>query len=453
MATYIVRNQGGFLTMRKQLLTVFLAFIVMLVGITAAIAVDDAFTINSVQVDDIKAVPGGNAVFVERGQDTIIEVYLTGNEFSDDVRVKAYIGGYEYDDVEAISDIFEVEPGVDYRKVLRLSVPEDLDASDDYTLYVKVYDGDNEIQEDYVLRIQEARHDVVIQDVIVRPGTSIEAGRPLFVTVRAENLGSRKEEDIKVTASIPELGISARDYIDELAANEDSDNNEDNEDEESSQSSDELFLRIPDDATTGDYELVVTVEYSRGHKTVSETQTIHVSGSSDSEGSGSEGTGSTQANAIVTVDSTSKTAKAGEEVAYRVMIANMDKVSRTFSLEVAGEQLFAEAVVEPAFVTVPADGTGEIIVYVTPNEDAKEGRNSFTARVKTGSEIVSEVSLTTNVEQKGLSGDLKQALIIGLIVLVVILIILGLIVAFSRMKGDDDLGAGEGQSYYYYPRY
>lgn len=446
----MLKNQGGFLTMKKQILAVFLALFVMLVGITAVSAAD-AFSISHVKVDDITAVPGGNSIFVERGQDTIVDVYLTGMEHSDNVRVKAYIGGYEYDDVEARSSIFEVEPGVEYRKSLRLSIPEDLSASDDYTLYVRVYDDDNEIEEDYVLRIQEARHNIKIQDVIVRPGTTVDAGRPLFVTVRAENLGDKKEEDLKVTVSIPELGISARDYIDELAANEDRDDSEDNEDEESSMSSDEIFLRLPDDAKTGDYELVVTIDYDRGHKSISQTETIYVKGSSES--TSTDGSVSGKTDAIVTVDSTSKTAKQGEEVAYRIMIANLDSVSKTFTLEIAGEQLFAEASVDPAFITIPADGTGEVIVYVTPNSDAKEGRNGFTARVKTGNEIVNEVSLTTNVEKSGLSGDLKQALVIGLIVLVVILIIIGLIVAFSRMKGDDELGAGEGQSYYYYPRY
>ncbi len=200
--------------------------------------------------------------------------------------------------------------------------------------------------------------------------------------------------------------------------------------------------------------MVITVEYNRGHDVITATELVTVSGAAPVEnGEGNQPTPTDGVNALVTVDATTKTANAGEEVAYRLMIANMGSESQIFNVEVAGEQLFAEATVDPAFVTVPADSTGEVIIYVTPNKEANEGRNSFTARVKAGNEIVSEVSLTTNVEKSGFSGDLRQALIIGLIVLVVVLIVIGLIVAFSRMKNDDDMGPNEGQSYYYYPRY
>ncbi len=447
--------EGGFTTMKKQLLTAFLALVVLVLGAVAVSA--ENFVITAVQVDDIPVSEGGQAVHVERGQDAIVEVFLTGLSETDDVRVKAYIGGYEYDDVEALSDIFEVEPGVKYKKTLRLAIPEDLSASDDKTLRVKVYDDDDEIEQEFTLRIKEQRHDVVIQDVIIRPSDSVEAGRPLFVTVRAENLGSRKEEDIRVSVSIPELGVSARDYIDELAANEDRDDGEDNEDEESSASSDELLLRIPEDAETGDYDLLVSVEYNRGHSLINEKHLIHVEGmETDNEPTpGTPPVGTTDdEKSVISVDSSSKTAKGGEEVAYKIMIANMGSKSKLYTVEVAGEQLFAEATIDPAFVNIPADSTGEVFVYVTPKEGAEEGRHSFTARVKSGDELVDELSLTTNVENaKRFGGDLKQALVIGLIVLVVILIILGLIVAFSRMRGDDEPGVGEGQNYYYYPKY
>ncbi len=59
----------------------------------------------------------------------------------------------------------------------------------------------------YILRIKETRHLLAIRDIIVRPGTSVDSGRPLFVIVRVENMGANKEEDIRVNVAIPDLGI------------------------------------------------------------------------------------------------------------------------------------------------------------------------------------------------------------------------------------------------------
>ncbi|MBS3095207.1 hypothetical protein J4231_00860 [Candidatus Woesearchaeota archaeon] len=441
--------------MKSKLGLAFLLFATMLFGISAVSATTN-FAIDHVEVDDMVAVQSGDSIFVERGQDSTVEVYLKGNGSSDNVKVKVYIGGYEYDDVEAVSEIFEVEPGVSYRKVLSLSIPEDLEASDDYTLRVKVYDDDDEIENNYILRIKEARHDVEIQDVIIKPDTRIDAGRPLFVTVRAENLGAKKEEDIKVTVSIPELGISARDYIDELAADEDSDNDEDNEDEEDSMSSNEILLRIPEDAKTGSYELLVKVEYNRGHSVVTKKEIVSVNGV-DSTKEPAEP--AKKAETVVSVDSTSKTVVQDSEVGYKVMLANLGSEQVLYSVEVAGEQLFADSRVEPSFVTVQPDKTGEFAVYLKAKPDASEGKHSFTVRVKSGNEVLQELSLSADVSKKSVvstdslfSGDVKQAVLIGLVVLVVVLIIVGLVIAFSRKNGDEP-GAGEGQSYYYYPKY
>ncbi|MEK6940880.1 MAG: hypothetical protein AABW49_03205 [Nanoarchaeota archaeon] len=438
--------------MKNKLITVFIATLVLLAGISAVSADETNFKLGSVFVDELSA-SESEPVFVERGQDAIIEVFLTGEGAgSDDVRVKAYIGGYEHDDVEAATEVFEVEPGVKYRKVLRLAIPDDLEVEESYTLRVKLYDDNEEDTASFLLRIKEPRHSVVFQDVIVRPSSVVEAGRPVFVTVRAENLGFKKEEDVKVTVSIPTLGVSERTYIDELAAAE-----VDNEDEEDSMSSDELLLSIPDNAATGSYELVVTLEFNRGHNTISYTELISVKGMEQDTTVPQEPADKV----IVSTDSTSKTTGIGKEAAYRVMIANLGMESKLFTVETEGEQIFADSSVVPAFVTIPAESNGEVVVYITPQEGATEGRHSFTLRVKSGTEIVSEISLTTTVEAvvavddnegSGFDGDLKQALIIGVVVLVVVLIILGLIVAFSRMRGDEELGTGEGQSYYYYPK-
>ena len=250
--------------------SVFLALLAVLVILAGAQSVNaQKFIITSVELDDILL--GTDPIFVERESTAKLEIFLKGNTTSDKVRVEAWIGGYEYGRIDDESEIFEVEPNVTYRKTLTLEIPEDLDANDDYTLHVEVSDDDNNVEKEFKLRVQEIRHRLDVLDVLLSPGSNLEAGDNLFVTVRLENLGAKKEEDIKVTASIRDLGVSTSTYIDELTAEEDPD-----EDEETSMSSDDLFLEIPEDAKEGLYKLDVVVEYNRGRTVLTETMQVFV---------------------------------------------------------------------------------------------------------------------------------------------------------------------------------
>jgi|TARA_B100001971_G_C18215972_1_gene553859 uncharacterized membrane protein len=425
-------NTGGF-KMRK-LLSALTMMLVMLFSINLVAAAAD-FDISKVEVDDITITESGDAVHVEADSTVEVEVYVQGNGSSDDVKVRAWIGGYEYGSIEDRTEIFEVENNVDYRKTLTLRIPKDIDASDDYTLHVEIFDDDNSVDKDFTLRVQEKRHFLDIQDVILRPSSQIEAGRVLFTTVRVENLGDKKEEDIKISVAIPELGVSSRDYIDELVPVE----NTDDDDEETSASSNEIFLRVPKDARTGDYEVLVEVSYNRGHDVVRAKTLVHVEGVSVA---GLDDT-------IISVDSQSKSVDAGEQTGYRIMVANMGEEVQRYSLEVSGENLWATSRVDPLFVTVRPGETGELNALLTVKEDAPQGRNSFVAKVRSGDQLVKEISLTADVNDGSLSfGDgTRKALTVVFGVLVVLLIILGLVVAFNKMKGDEGEGE-EGTNYY-----
>jgi uncharacterized membrane protein len=428
----------------------FSAILVLVLGVlvlsTTALAGSLQVTNFKVEVDDMQ----GDIVNVERGQEVPVEVQFTPEFDYSDARVKVWIGGYEYDDVSAVSSIFDAEQGVSYKKTLTITIPEDIaikdseDEKDTYSLKVELYNDDNSYEESFVLRIKEQRHRLVIQDVIMRPGSTVQAGQALFATVRVENLGDKKEEDIKVTVGIADLGIAQKTYIDELTAHE-----IDNEDEESSMSSEEIYLRIPTDAKTGFYTVKVDVEYSKGHEIVSATGKIFVQGTE-------EETTETETKAVVGTDATTKTVKQGEEVAYKVMIANMGSKAQMYTLQVSGEKLWASSRMDPTFVKIPAESTGEMYVYIKPNADAQAGKQMFTLKVLAGDSVVDEKTLTADVTAKESAtvtqvGSLRNALIIGFGVLVVLLIIIGLIVLFNRMSRDDEAGeipSSEGQAYY-----
>src|SRR3989344_2232540 len=420
--------------MKKIIAGIFL--LLTLLGPSFALAQTSSdFIINSVEVNDIPITVGGNSVLVERGQRAVIEVFLQGAGNSDDVRVEARIGGYEFGTLRDETDVFEVESGVRYRKILTIDIPNDIDASDSYTLDIEVFDDDSRIENQYTLRVQEVRHDLNIQDIFFRPSTSIEAGRPLFTTVRVENLGQKKEEDIKIEVRIPQLGVATRDYIDELVTQLDED---DNNDEESSASSSELFLRIPDNAPTGDYLAEVTVEYNRGHSLLREVIPIHVVGIVQAPKA---------PEALVSISGSGDAVRAGESALYQVMIANLDDVRRVYSVAVDGTALFADATVEPQVVSVVPDSTGEVVVALAVKKDAQEGQKSFVIKVLSDDTLVKEESVRLTVERSALSKEVV-GVIIGLIV--ILALVIGVVSWRRSQEGEEDSepDLSEGHAYY-----
>lgn len=416
----------------KKLLCILIALLLGLTVLVSASASND-YTVSDVEIDGLNAI--GKTVYVERDSTLNVDAVLNGTNEVNDVKVKAWIGGYEYDNIEDVIGPFDLEAGVARAIHLKLAIPDDLDASETYTLYIEAYDDVNEYSVSYPVKVEEIRHSLKIQDVIFRPGTTVAPGDYLRAVVRVENLGAKKEEDIKVTVKVPELGISQRDYIDELVASE----NTDDSDEETSQSSNEVLVQIPTNAKAGDYEVVVDIEYNRGHDIVSKKSMIHVAGASEEN-----------IEAIISIDSTSKQIAKGTETAYKLMFANLGENSEVYSVSVVGAELWANTRVDPAFITVAPGQTGELFVYLNAKEDAEQGNKMFTVKINSGANTVKEITLNADVtgEEKTNWGSFKNTLEIAFGVLVALLIILGLVIAFKRPKSGNSIEEPDEQTYY-----
>jgi len=419
----------------RKILGFALIFLLALTSVVSGIQSYDYY-INTVKVKGDYA--GNGAIVLERGENVPVEVWVSGINTVDGVRVEASLGDYEYGKVEDISDLFEVSANGRHKITLNLEIPEDIDVADFHTLRVEAYDGRYEDRREYDVEIRESRHKLLVQDVIFRPSNTVEAGRSLRSVIRIENLGNKKEEDIKVTVSIPELGVSGSEIIDELVSEEDDDN-----DAETSESTSEILVPIPNNAVAKDYEVQVLVEYNRGHDVVRETKMINVIGGSDQ---GSDDT-------IVSVDSNSKEIPKGQEVSYKVMFANLGQDRALYSIEVAGTETWASVRTTPSFVNVEPNQAGELFVYLKANENVPNGQQAFTIKVNEGGKSIKEVNLNANlVDNSASSGVLRYGLEIGFVLLVLVLVILGLVVAFRRMgeskNNDRPLDTTEEQTYY-----
>lgn len=429
----------------KSIYKLISVFLIFLVGIVSVQAVSPDYQINRVEVNEKEVTTSDtNFIVIDRGETLEVDVWVNGKAagaVNNDVRVRSWVGGYEYGEIAEKSEVFKTEPDGTYHRTLYVDIPDDIDAdknglSEPYTLHVEVFDRNSEDRKEYTFKIDEKRHDLRVQDVVFRPGASVDAGDVLFSSVRVENMGDKKEEDIQVRVSISELGVMARDYIDELAPH---DNNI--EDEESSGDVD-LFFRIPKNAEAKDYQAKVELIYNRGHSTVSENFLVHVNGVG---AAGAEDT-------VISVDATSKDVAQGASTAYKVMIANFGNDKAVYSAEVTGVGVWGTSSVEPGFVAVNAGETGELLVRVTPNAGV-EGAQSFTVKVKADGETLKEINLTANVASSNLK-NVRKGLEIGFAILAILLVILGLIIAFNKLKGgDEEEGLGEeetsaGQTYY-----
>jgi len=319
---------------------------------------------------------------------------------------------------------------------------------DTYSLKVRVETRDDSLTFEFPLQIDTEEHAIEIRDIVLSPNNKVKAGRALLIAVRVKNRGEKQEEDLKITASIPELGLSDSDYMDELDEEDCTD-----DDCDDSANSEELYVRIPDNAESGDYIVRVEVEYDDGDESEIEETTIYIEGADDA--GSSTGDGSTGSKTIITIGSETQDIKAGGAgVIYPVTISNAGADSKSYTVASDGAD-WATFTISPSNLVVLDGGESETVyVYVSAKESAAEGEQMFSLTVSSGDKTLKQIPLKANVVKDSTGGGftlarLKRALEIGLVILVVLLVILGLIIGFNKLKSNSEEETGEEEKTYY----
>ncbi len=368
---------------------------------------------------------------IERGDEFDVEVELYAEDTVDNVQVEISIDGYEHSNKRSIEEStspFEVEIGETHYKTLTLELPEDMDHKDEYALRIEVTDKDHQKEvRNYLLIVNTPRHSMKIDDVLFSPGQTVQAGRSLLTSVRVENFGEKDEDNVKVTFTIPELGVADYDYIEEVES----------EDEKMTE---ELYIRIPLDAENKDYEARVIVDYDDGYETVEKEFTITVVG----------GQPATLDKTVLTVGpETQNIVAGGNEGVYPIAITNSGSESRTYTLTLTTGDWATSRLSENVLVIQPEE-TKVAYAYVAAGKDTTAGEKLVSLKVMSGDETLKEVTLKANVVDNSNGWDtVKKGLEIGLVVLVVLLIVIGLIIGFSRLKNkDEDDEEDEDKTYY-----
>lgn len=409
-----------------------IVFGVLMLNVVNAVQV----TIDEVKLDDdiLNPTSTNKVLDLERDQELDVKVRITSMQTADNVQIEVTIRGYDHDDlIEDITDTFDVKQNVSYIKRLKLPLRERLD-QDRYKLRVRVEDRDgNTIQETYELEIDTKRHDLQIRDVVLSPDGEIKAGRALLAAVRVRNRGERNEEGIKVTVSIPELGVSASDFIDEL---------EKEGDDDDETTSEELFLRIPDDAKTGEYKLRTIVEFDDGDEREISERIIRVIGAEKVEEKPEK------EKVIINVITDGLNMQAGgSEVAYPITLSNQGTGSKTYIISANGAT-WASFRIPNSVVVLEEGETKTVTIFATANSNAPVGEQTFTVTISSAGKVLKQIPLKANVTDVSSVAKLKRWAEVGVILLVVFLVIVGLIIIFTKLSRREEKKEGEEETYY-----
>lgn len=393
-------------------------FLALLTSATAAQIPITAF--DEVEFDDVGLRLGeDNRLSIERGEEYEVRVRFTPFADIEAAQVRATIDGYEYSDVDDISARTlpeDYKANVTYVEDLKLRIPDDVN-KDNYKLRVTIGDKDNsQLAEEYNLKVDVPRHALSIDDVIFNPSNTVRAGSALLTSVRVENKGEKTETDVRVTVSIPGLGVQATDYIERI--------DDDDEEEET----EEIFLRIPRCSKAGVYDVMVDVEFQKRRRKITERKTITVL---EDETCSEDDKPKT----TIAVGNNIENTVPGQTAVFPVTLTNTGKNSKAFTLTTQQAD-WASVTVSPTSTTVvPGGSTQTLFVNVKVNEEATDGTHTLVASVSSGDEFTQELRFTTTVvNEKGANS--VGILEVVLIVLVVLLVIVGLVllIALTRDK-------------------
>ena len=405
----------------SRIILLTMLIIIALAGVATAAPLP--VTIDDVQVDDVTLSPDHTTrLDVERGQTVEIEVLVTATADVDDVEAEVFLSGFEYNSWERAGDIVgpkNFDANTQYNLKFKIPISDEFE-KDDYKLRVLLTNRDHEeVIDNYNLKIDVPRHKIRIDDVVFYPENSIKAGSALLATVRIENKGEMQEDDVRVKLTIPNLGVSATEYINEI---------EEDDDEEETE---ELFLRIPQCAEPGLYDVEVTVSFSENHFSEKVTKTIQVTENPLCAKN------DVKPKTTITIGSQMESFEQGGSAIYPITITNAGRESKSYTVTVDAQD-WADVRLSPSNTVVLAGGkTQSMYIFVDADKKAPQGAQVLTATISSSGEQLEQVALTANIT-KAPSNVLKIVLEVVLILLVVLLVIIGLIIGFSKLRGNNE---------------
>ena len=420
---------------KKLSMVVILAMLFSVMSFVAA-AAPVPVTLQNVWFNGREVLAGEIRGDILRGDTLEVEVKLLATATSDNVRVAVDMQGDDRAHVDERTEAFSTEAGKVYYKKVTLHLPDNLDlrAGSEYIVHIEISNRrDDRVTREIVLNVDTPRHAVEITDVIFNPGLTVEAGRSLLASVRVKNNGEKDEENVKVALTLEGISSDA-DYLDEIQNDKE-------------KQSEQLYVAIPVCTEEGRYKAVVSVDYDDNTRKAVKEFDVNVLGSDRC----AQTNAAAQPKTAITLGPESQNIVAGgSEAAYLLTVTNAGKESRTYTVQLTTGD-WAESRLSSNVLVVNPGETKVVYAYVKAKKDASAGDKLLSVSVSSGGETLKEVTLRANVveqQKAGPSASLRQGFEVGLVVLVVLLLIVGLIVGFSRLKGEESGKDKDDETYY-----
>lgn len=432
----------------KMNFKIFGLMLLMVLAVLPAINAQSYATINDIRINGHTP----STLSVQRGEEITVEFLVTAENMSlNNVYAEGSLSGfrqayYVRDEVTDFSKTFNLNAGDSKAVTMTFKVPMDMEMK-----YVKlrliVYDENSAsvIVENLQLSVYGAEDDsaVAIRDFLISPSTTVMAGSALSFKVKVKNYADYDIDDVTVKVAIPELDVQDVETIDTIEPTE-------------TQSFEALYIRIPAGTAPGDYEVVATVDYDN-YQCTEVKKTIKVIAATGTPCSGANCGGNTGGNTggessktIVTMPASVDVVKGTQGSVYPILVENKGTTQKTYVLSVSGVD-FGTAVFEPSSVFQIAAGQSQTVyLRLTPSSSAQTGDKVMKVTITAGNEV-KDTTVIASVKEgatpaKTSNTNLKKVLEWFIVILVIILVVLGLILAFRRLRKGN--GEEEEQSYY-----
>lgn len=166
------------------------------------------------------------------------------------------------EEIESYEDSVSVNEDESENLEFEFAVPQDLDEKDDYALFVKVIDSDeNYCNQDYMpIDIKREKHNVIIQEADI--DSEATCGGYFNVKIKVINIGST-DEDVYLSVENSDLNVSEKTEEFKLEKY--------NEDDTETKT---LSIKIPENAEEGNYETEIVANFGDGDNSVTKTLAV-----------------------------------------------------------------------------------------------------------------------------------------------------------------------------------
>ncbi|MEM4230550.1 MAG: hypothetical protein QXF25_01615 [Candidatus Pacearchaeota archaeon] len=376
----------------KNLLVCLLAVLTISVVVVSALDVE----IDSVELNNMPVKANDGVIVAGFSGDRLpIRVFFTSNEDVGDARVVTWIGGYR-DEIKDSSERIHLLKGSSYNMALSLRLPEDIDLSEEYTLYVRVEDKRDYVESKYTIRMQRESYKAEVLEV--ESANSVKAGEGLPITIVVKNVGYEELEDVVVEAKVLGTDVSVKAYLNDLPS-VDSDNEEDSVEKV-------ITLNMPSTMASGTYTIEVKVSNKDFEEIASKAITV---------------LGAEKTTRVVVAEKNKET-KVREQAEWTVTLVNTGKESKIYEfVPETSESLVVET--DSAMLVVPAGESKSFKVKATSD---KVGVYNFAVRIVSDGKVVGKAMLSAKVKTGFFDTETTIAVILAIIfaILLIVLIVL-----------------------------